>query len=783
MTANVLERNDLFEFGPFRLDLRARLLSKGSEPLPLAPKSFDVLAYLVQNAGRAVSREEILTAVWPDVVVSDGSLTQAVFVVRRALGESEDGPGFLATVPRVGYRFSTDVRSLSRGEKPAAVVPFPVAASASGPGAAEDGATRRVRRGAIALVLLVVGVVSVRVASRRAPPEAASPASGLLTLAREIAAPPDATALLGAAGRTAVLGAPSAVYLLPLDGAQAATRVPLVPGEVLADRLVGSEFVVAAGRDVSARDVLTQKARALGRLPDGVPPGREGRLLVAPGGRILAVRGQDAIVVLAAGGAGLSVVFRIPAPETPNEALAVSDRSLAFAAGNGGPVRVFDTATGAVRFEAALAETRVKALALEDVTGLVAAGGASDTVHVFRIAGGPVETFPGRGWTRGLAWIADHPTLVASGRLGAQAWRPGAGVVASVAEPGNGGALAATPGAILVLSPDRQRLAVLTYAGLQPEARVAISSAPIWALARDTEGRTVFAGGRDGKLYALDAALRTVHVETVHTDGVPSLLAAGDLLASSSDDKTVAVWKLPGPKLVMRTLAHGFLVNDLQLAPEASGGAVLVTSSSDGTIKTWRWPSLEALETVDLAPFAGGKVEAHALWTAPDACRVLVGTWDHALLDLRKTGGRWTGRRLATEAGAIYRLAGVPKLGLVAGVGIWPHEVFLFDAETGTRRRLEDAGLDAFWVVAEPEGDAFVVVGNGGASRYALARGADRAVSYSLVSRRQSGLSLLTAALLPGGRLWAGTDDGAVLTFPLGALRGPPLVAGRLDFP
>ena len=70
---------------------------------------------------------------WPDVVVSDGSLTQAVFVVRRALGESEDGPGFLATVPRVGYRFSTDVRAIPRAEKPARSCPSPVAASAPGP--------------------------------------------------------------------------------------------------------------------------------------------------------------------------------------------------------------------------------------------------------------------------------------------------------------------------------------------------------------------------------------------------------------------------------------------------------------------------------------------------------------------------------------------------------------------------------------------------------------------------------------------------------------------------
>lgn len=781
MTVNPLEGNDLYEFGPFRLDLKARLLSRDSEPLPLAPKCFDVLSYLVRHAGRAVSREELLAAVWSDVAVSDGSLTQAVFVLRRVLGEREEAPGFLATVPRVGYRFS-DARPVPRPEAPA-VVPLPVAAPALEPDAERDGAARRVRRGALALVLLVAAVLAVRWASRRPRGDSPSAGPGLLTLVREIPAPPDATALVGAVHGTAVLGAPSAVYLLPLDGAQPATRIPLGTGEVAADRLARGELFLAAGREVFARELDSSKRRALGSLPGGVPAPRDGRFLVSPRGRWFAVRAPDAIFVLAVSGAGLSLSFRVGAPETGNEALALSDRWLAFAAGNGEPLRVFDAATGSLRLEAAFAETRVKALAIEDATGRVAAGGAFDSVHVFRLAGGSPETFAGRGWTSGLAWVPDHPTLLSAGRLGATVWRPGAGVVASAADPANDGSVAAAPDGVLVHSPDSQRLAVFAYAGFPPETKVAVSKAPLWALAHDPEGRTVFAGGRDGKLYALDVKSGVVRAEAVHTDGIPSLLAWGGRLASSSDDKTVAVWSLPGPKVVTRTRAHDFLVNDLQLALDAPGGAVLVTSSSDGTIKTWRWPSLDPLETVDLAPFAGRKVEAHALWTSPDASRVLVGTWDHAFLDLEKRNGRWTGRRVPTEAGAVYRLAGLPKLGLVAGAGIRPHEVFLLDLATGEGRTLESDGLDVYWVAAEPEGDAFVAVGNGGAARYALVRAADGSVSYSLVARRQSGMLLLTATLLPDGTLWAGTYEGAVLAFPPGALHGPPLAAARVEFP
>ena len=255
MIANTLGTNDLLEFGPFRLDLRGRRLSKGSETLALAPKSFDVLAYLVRHAGRAVSREELLAAVGPDVVVSDGSLTQAVFVVRRALGEREDAPGFVATVPRVGYRFSEDVRTISRPEVPSAAPPLPAAVPASEAYAETDRVARRVPRGAIALVLLLfaAAVVAVRWTRRSRRREPAETSPGLLALVREIAAPPDATALLGAVRLTAVLAAPSARYLLPLDGAQAATRLPLAAGEVVANRGGPGRKALRRRHDVPSR--------------------------------------------------------------------------------------------------------------------------------------------------------------------------------------------------------------------------------------------------------------------------------------------------------------------------------------------------------------------------------------------------------------------------------------------------------------------------------------------------------------------------------------------------
>jgi tetratricopeptide (TPR) repeat protein len=80
-------------FGPFTLDLgRAELLRDG-QALPLRPKAFDLLTALAQRPGQVVSKDELVAAVWPGVVVTDDSLTQCVYELRSALGDA--GPALL----------------------------------------------------------------------------------------------------------------------------------------------------------------------------------------------------------------------------------------------------------------------------------------------------------------------------------------------------------------------------------------------------------------------------------------------------------------------------------------------------------------------------------------------------------------------------------------------------------------------------------------------------------------------------------------------------------------
>ena len=94
-----------WHFGPFRLEPDDARLWRGAERLPLRPKSFAVLHYLLQHAGRLVPKDALLQAVWPDVAVSEAMLTICLSELRRVLGETRQAPQFIETVARRGYRF------------------------------------------------------------------------------------------------------------------------------------------------------------------------------------------------------------------------------------------------------------------------------------------------------------------------------------------------------------------------------------------------------------------------------------------------------------------------------------------------------------------------------------------------------------------------------------------------------------------------------------------------------------------------------------------------------
>jgi pimeloyl-ACP methyl ester carboxylesterase/DNA-binding winged helix-turn-helix (wHTH) protein len=94
-------------FDRFVLDLQRCALLRGQEEIRLRPKSFDVLRYLAEQAGRLVSKDELMQAIWPSIAVTDDSLVQCIRDIRTAL--SDNPHRIIRTVPRRGYLFAAAV--------------------------------------------------------------------------------------------------------------------------------------------------------------------------------------------------------------------------------------------------------------------------------------------------------------------------------------------------------------------------------------------------------------------------------------------------------------------------------------------------------------------------------------------------------------------------------------------------------------------------------------------------------------------------------------------------
>lgn len=103
-----IEPDRIISFAEFELDTVRRRLMRGDEAVFLHAKAFDLLAFLVSNNGRVVSKNEILDAVWSEQFVEESNLVVQVSNLRKALGEAKNAPRFLITVPGKGYKFAAD---------------------------------------------------------------------------------------------------------------------------------------------------------------------------------------------------------------------------------------------------------------------------------------------------------------------------------------------------------------------------------------------------------------------------------------------------------------------------------------------------------------------------------------------------------------------------------------------------------------------------------------------------------------------------------------------------
>jgi DNA-binding winged helix-turn-helix (wHTH) protein len=99
-------------FPPFHLDLTTESLWSGAQRLPLRPKAWALLRYLVENPQRLISQAELLEAIWHREYVSDGLLRGSIRELRRVLQDEAMAPRFIETVSGRGYRFIAAVSAI-----------------------------------------------------------------------------------------------------------------------------------------------------------------------------------------------------------------------------------------------------------------------------------------------------------------------------------------------------------------------------------------------------------------------------------------------------------------------------------------------------------------------------------------------------------------------------------------------------------------------------------------------------------------------------------------------
>jgi TolB-like protein/Tfp pilus assembly protein PilF len=110
-----------FEFGAYRLEAQSGMLFREGAHVPLPPKAAELLVALVQAAGSALTREELLQRLWPNTVVEEGSLSSQISLLRKALGERPKAQDFIETLPKRGYRFVAPVKRIASGTRDSGV--------------------------------------------------------------------------------------------------------------------------------------------------------------------------------------------------------------------------------------------------------------------------------------------------------------------------------------------------------------------------------------------------------------------------------------------------------------------------------------------------------------------------------------------------------------------------------------------------------------------------------------------------------------------------------------
>jgi DNA-binding winged helix-turn-helix (wHTH) protein len=208
------------------------LLIRANEAVPVEPKAFHVLIYLLRNPGRVVTKEEILESVWNDCSVSDNSLTRSVATLRRLLRDDTREPRYIATVPTLGYRFLCPVSVTDEASIATSKDDSPAASNGTNQqsGLAMGGSTTAkpvrprvdlsrgaVRLAMLAAVALVAGGIVLVVTHRRQALPTYGPETRLTANPQDI---PVTSSAISPDARYLAFGDKTGLYIRQLDGGE-----------------------------------------------------------------------------------------------------------------------------------------------------------------------------------------------------------------------------------------------------------------------------------------------------------------------------------------------------------------------------------------------------------------------------------------------------------------------------------------------------------------------------------------------------------------------------------
>ncbi len=508
--------------------------------------------------------------------------------------------------------------------------------------------------------------------------------------------------------QTLVLRQAGGWALFDLDTNTVAPGVSLTPDETLLGVDDRARLWLMRDGQLDALDPIRGTRQRLAGAGPGLNGNETARWSMARSGRWLARIDVAHFSVLALIEGQLQAQWQGPA--TAQSVLALGDRSLTIASPRG-QLQTWDLETGKSGWIRDLPAFRVNALALAEDIGLVAVA-TEDFVQIYQLDDGkPVASLP--FVAHSLMWVADGPRLLASNNRQLTVWAWQDGQFQSRQTLDNGGQLFEGDAAFFSLGDGYLR----RYRFGPELGSVDTGVGQVWAAVADAHH--FYVGGEKPDLVRL-APKEAVLRRQVHAAGIPDLRIHQDRLISSSDDRTLAVWRLPELDLQWRAKGHDFFVNQIAL------GASLWSSSSDGSLRRWRWPELEPAEDIALRPRFSEPLELHALWAAPDDSELLVGTWNDRILRLQRKDSAWVLASAPFEAHTGYRMIDLPGLDAVLVVGISPGRLTVYDRRDA---RLSDLPRDGrTWLAA---------VGDGSGAGVWL--GGDGALTHLALHRRDDG--------------------------------------------